>query len=278
MKDSLNKVAKLLTNGEADYLTFNWAALRYKHTAAVKSALIKSYGANTTNRILCALRRVLKEALRLELISPTDYARAVDIENVKVSKELRGRALSQYEIDKLFEVCFKDRTPAGFRDAAILSILCGAGLRRAETTNLDLKDFNSSGELKIRNGKGRIDRTVYLNDGACKLVADWIEIRTSFPGALLTQISRSGRVIKKQLTPQSVLFILQKRGQEAGLEHFSPHDMRRTYVSELLDAGVDLPTVQSLAGHSNPGITARYDRRGDDRKRRAAATLHVPVR
>ncbi|MCC5623528.1 tyrosine-type recombinase/integrase [Nostoc sp. CHAB 5715] len=275
MKRSLSLIAELLTNGQADYLTLDWASLRYKHTAAIRAALIKNYEPATVNRVLCALRRVLKEALRLELMSPVDYARAVDISSVKARKELRGRALTQNEIDALMRVCFSDRTPAGFRDAALIAILRGAGLRRAEVVKLDLKDFKSDGEIKVRSGKGRVDRTVYLSPGAIALVNDWIEIRTLIPGALLCQVNKSGRVVQQRLTPQAVLFILQKRGLEAGLEHFSPHDMRRTFVSDLLTAGTDIATVQSLAGHSNPAITARYDRRGEERKRRAAVQLEI---
>lgn len=275
MKRSLNLVAQLLTNNEADYLTLDWSALRYKHTAAIRAALIKNYEPATVNRVLCALRRVLKEALRLELMSPVDYARAVDITSVKASKELRGRALSQDEIDSLMTVCFSDRTPAGFRDAALIAILRGAGLRRAEVVKLDLKDFKDDGEIKIRSGKGRVDRTVYLSPGAIALVNDWLEIRTKTPGALLCQVNKSGRVVQQRLTPQAVLFILQKRGLEAEIEHFSPHDMRRTFVSDLLNVGVDIATVQSLAGHSSTSITARYDRRGEDRKRVASAQLEI---
>jgi site-specific recombinase XerD len=275
MKRSLSLIAQLLTNGEADYLTLNWAELRYKHTAAIRAALIKNYEPATVNRVLCALRRVLKEALRLELMSPVDYARAVDITSVKASKELRGRALSQNEIDSLMQTCFSDRTPAGFRDAALIAILRGAGLRRAEVVKLDLKDFKEDGEIKIRSGKGRVDRTVYLSVGAIAIVNDWLEIRTHPPGALLCQVNKSGRVVQTRLTPQAVLFILQKRGQEACTESFSPHDMRRTFASDLLTAGVDIATVQAMLGHSNPATTARYDHRGEERKRHAAAQLEI---
>lgn len=278
MKRSLNLVAQLLTNGEADYLTLNWALIRYKHTAAIRAALVRSYEPATVNRVLCALRRVLKEALRLELMSPVDYARAVDIQSVKARKELQGRALSIDEIDKLMQICFSDRTPAGFRDAALIAILRGAGLRRAEVVKLNLSDFNNDGGLKIKSSKGKVDRTVYLSDGAIALVNDWIEIRTRKPGSLLCQVNKSGRVVYQQLTPQAVLFILQKRGLEAGIEHFSPHDLRRTFVSDLLDAGVDIATVQSLAGHSNVQTTSRYDRRGEERKRTAVQALHILTR
>ncbi|MBD2778636.1 tyrosine-type recombinase/integrase [Iningainema tapete] len=279
MRYSLNLIAKLLTDGKADYLTLNWAALRYKHTAAIRSALVKNYEPATVNKALCALRRVLKEALRLELMSPADYTRAVDIDSVRVSKELRGRALAQSEINALMKICFKDLTGAGFRDAALIGILRGTGLRRSEVANLYLKNFNAqTGEIKIVAGKGRVDRTVYLPETAVKIVNDWVEIRTTAPGPLLCHVNKAGRVILKKLTPQAIMMILKKRQAEAGVEGFSPHDLRRTFVSDLLDAGVDIGTVQNLAGHSSPAITVRYDRRGEERKRRAVESLHIPQR
>lgn len=276
MKRSLNLVAELLTNGQGDYLTLNWASLRYKHTAAIRAALMKNYEPATVNRVLSALRRVLKEALRLELMSAADYARAVDIQSVKARKELRGRALSQDEIDSLMRVCFEDYTPAGFRDAALVAILRGAGLRRAEVVKLDLKDFNNDdGEIKVRSGKGRVDRTLYLSSSAAASVNEWIEIRNRAAGPLLCQVNKSGRVIQQRLTPQAVLFILQRRGEQANVESFSPHDLRRTFASDLIDADVDIPTVQMMLGHATPNQAIRYDRRGEERKRRAGAVLQV---
>ena len=65
------------------------------------------------------------------------------------------------------------------------------------------------------------------------------------------------------MTDQTVLDILQQRGKEVNLTSFSPHDFRRTFISNLLDRGADISTVQKLAGHASPVTTERYDRRGE---------------
>ncbi len=98
MRRNLDLIAHLLTQGRCDALTLDWSQLRYHHTAAVRAVLVEQFAASTVNQMLCALRRVLKEAKKLKLMLPNDYTDAVDIESVKVSKELRGRALSSSEI------------------------------------------------------------------------------------------------------------------------------------------------------------------------------------
>ena len=183
MRQALNAVAFLLSENSCDATTLDWSQLRYKHTAALRAVLVEKYASRTANKMLSALRRVLKEALRLELMDAKDYARAVDISNIKVTKELRGRALTPQEIARLMDVCLNDPTPAGFRDAGLIAILRGSGLRRREVVNPDLSDFNSdTGGVQVRGGKGGKDRMVYLPEGALAVVLDWLDVRGNAVG------------------------------------------------------------------------------------------------
>ena len=275
MRQALNTMAALLTNGECDLYSLDWAALCYQHTAALRSILAQKYAPTTANKMLAALRRVLKEANRLELMSGEDYIRAADVADIRVTPMLRGRALTQPEIAALIKDCIDDPSPAGARDAALIAILRG-GLRRSEAVNLVVKDFDSdTGALTIRQGKGGKDRIAYLPKNAISAVNDWLLVRGMEPGALLCPVHQN--VIKyRHLTDQSVRAILKKRQLSAGVAPFSPHDFRRTFISDLLDAGADIVTVQKLAGHANTGTTAKYDRRGEVAKRRAVDLLDMP--
>jgi integrase/recombinase XerD len=125
----------------------------------------------------------------------------------------------------------------------------------------------------VRSGKDGKDRTVYLPEMAIAYLENWLTIRGKKPGALLCPIRKGGEIEIRNMTPQAILLIVQKRATEAGVESFSPHDFRRTFCSALLDAGVDIVTVQKLAGHASPVTTAKYDRRGEETKRRAVQKL-----
>ncbi len=284
MRGALNAIARLLgtpetlndKGEEVTCLACNWAVLRFQHTAAIRTKLAETYSAATANKMLSALRRTLKEAWRLELMSADDYRRAVDVEPVTGSTLPAGRALTAGEIMALLDVCMNDPTPAGARDAAMLALLRSCGLRRAELCALKLDDYTPTDGLLVIHGKRNKDRTAYVTNGAADALSDWLIVRGDGAGPLFCPINKGGHVDIRRMFPEAVFYMLRKRSEEAGVKDLSPHDLRRTFVSDLLDAGADISTVQRLAGHASVNTTARYDRRGEEAKRHAVELLHVP--
>jgi site-specific recombinase XerD len=282
MEGALTTAARALGGESSTIVNFPWPALRYQHTAALRAACWDHYTPATTNKLLAAVRGVLKEAWRLRLIEAEDYTRAADVRGVRAATLLRGRALSAGEIRNLFAHCAADASSAGVRDAALLGVLYGAGLRRAEAVALNISDYNpTTAALRIERGKGRKARVTYVRGGAAAALEEWVALRASLTpaipsAALFTRLRKGGTVTALRLTDSGVLHVLRRRALAAGVPSFSPHDVRRTFIGDLLDAGADISTVQRLAGHANVQTTARYDRRGERTKHAAAGLLNVP--
>jgi site-specific recombinase XerD len=168
--------------------------------------------------------------------------------------------------------------PAGARDAALLAVLYIGGVRRSELADLALEDYvPRPPALRVR-GKGNKERLGPLTASAAAVLADWLALRGDGPGGLFRPGNKGGRIVGDRLTSHAVYNVLAKRQRQAGVDKLSPHDFRRTFVGDLLDAGVDLSTVQQLAGHASVTTTARYDRRGEAAKRKAVEVLHFPYR
>ncbi len=275
-KQALNTVAELLTGGYADALTCNWGAVRYQHTAAIRTKLSENYSPATANKMLSALRRVLKESWKLGYMGAEGYHRAASVENVTGETLPSGRELSGGEIASLMNACVRDPGPAGARDAAMIGLLYSWGLRRAEIVAINLNDYEpETGRLLIR-GKRKKERTAYLSGGALDALSDWLIIRGNEEGPLFWPINKGGHLRNKRLTTQAIYNMLRKRAKQARVKNFSPHDLRRTFVSDLLEAGADIAIVSRMAGHANVQTTARYDRRPEEAKQKAAKLIHVP--
>src|SRR5262249_44058397 len=136
----------------------------------------------------------------------------------------RGRALKPGELTALFAACHAT-TAQGARDAALLAVLYGAGLRRAEAVALEGKDYSpEDGTLVVREGKGRRSRTVYITNGARDALAAWLDVRGNEPGPLFQAVDKAGNVQPRMLTAGAVYVILGRLQSEARVKSFSPHD------------------------------------------------------
>ncbi len=280
LRRALQTIAAWLTDGQLGAEALPWSLLRYQHCAAIRTALAQRYAPATANHHLCALRGVLKEAWRLGQLDAESYHRAIDLEPVRGETLPAGREIEPGELQALFDIiALGGDDPLGARDAALLSLLYGGGLRRSEAALLDLSDYDrNTGALKIRRGKGKKARLVYATNGAQDALETWLEHRGDEPGPLLTAVRKGGQVTLRRLSPQSVYDAMRRRADQAGLRALSPHDFRRTFIGDLLDRGADISAVQKLAGHANPATTTRYDRRGVRAKRHAAELLVVPYK
>ena len=136
---------------------------------------------------------MLKQTWRLGLIDADTYHRAAAVENVRASNLLSGRALEVGEISRLFEVCAEDPTAKGARDAAMLAVFYGCGLRRGELAGLDIDNFDAEdGSILVRGKRGK-QRTVYLTEDGCGYVEAWIQYRGQYAGPLFCRFVRLGR-------------------------------------------------------------------------------------
>jgi site-specific recombinase XerD len=273
---SLRTIAKFFGRSGVveDVITFPWYELRYPEIQALRSWLLTRYPAPATaNRILAALRGVLREAVNLELMPEGAFRRVADVPLVAGSRLPPGRALSPGELRALF-----DATRTGLRDAALLALLYGAGLRRAEVVAIDLEHVDDARTTIRIVGKGNRERLAHLPPGGVVALETWIAERGTEPGPLLCALARAGVLAQplRRLRPPSVFAIVARVARRARVARFSPHDLRRTFVGDLLDAGADLVTVQGMAGHAQISTTARYDRRGERTRAKAAGLLSVP--
>ena len=274
MTQALNVITDIIEPG-LTATALDWSRVGYADVTRVRAVLAERYSPNMANKVLAALRGVMKATFRLGLIDSDSLARAIDIKRIRGERTAKGRSLDSNEITRLVAAC--DRTSTlGVRNAAIVTIGFGCGLRRAELVGLDVSDVLEDGQsLRVR-GKGNKERLVYVADSTRKHLAAWLQHRSYKPGALFCLANRSS-VRVQRLTEQTVYDVLQSLAEKADLGHVAPHDLRRSFVSTLLDSGVPLSTVSAMAGHADVSTTARYDTRGERVKREAAKLLNVAI-
>lgn len=278
-RSALNKVAELVGLTAE---TLDWRKLNYSYVQAIRSKLADRYAAPTANRLLTALRRVMREAWLLEYIPEAEYRKITAVKPVTVKRddveaELAGRALTVGELTALLNACSQDKTLAGARDAAIIALGYGLGLRRVEVARAELVDYKAQdGVLTVAHGKGNKSRSLPVDDGVRDALEDWLRVRGAAPGPLFGGINKGGRLSSSRLNARAIHELFGKRCSQAGIKDAAYHDLRRSFISDLLDRGVDVVTVAKLAGHNDPATTLRYDRRKMETRRTALQSLHIP--
>ena len=183
-------------------------------------------------------------------------------------KDRQIKFLSYQQIEHLMSM--PDLTDvAGLRDRAILEVLFSTGMRVSELTSLNLRQFDIRGILngKVKDmelslaGKGGKVRTVYFSTRCIKYLADYLKLRQSdmFPPLFINYSRNTGDKSERRLTARAVENLVKKYTVMASLPvDATPHTLRHSYATDLLDQGADLRSVQELLGHSNVATTQIY--------------------
>ena len=272
-----------------DPATFPWHHLRAAQVARIRQRLMQPYGPTnkraapaTVNLTLAVLRGIAREARNANAMTSEEYRRICEVKADKGERLPRGRAVPTGELTALVKACARDTSPAGVRDAAMLAALYTGGLRRAELAALALDDYTAAPPaLRVLHGKNDKQREVPIPASAAAALDRWLELRGGEPAALFVPLDQAGRIADvgdgAGMSAHAIYKMLTKRAKQAGVPPLTPHDMRRTFVGDLLTAGNDISAVQRMAGHTSVTTTQRYDRRGEEVMRRAADTLHFPT-
>lgn len=273
VRSTLNQVSKIL--GAESFKDCNWSNLRREHVQVIIEVLIKrELAPATVNNYLTLIKGVMIEAWQKKQIDADALERIRTIKRVRGSRLSTGRALARTELREIVE-SIDSETIKGVRDIAIITVLAGCGLRRSEAVMLDYSSIDfSERSLKVL-GKGNKERLAYLPEIAYNALLKWISFRGTEEGALFLRVRRYDKLEFSRITSQAIMEILETRRIHAGIDKFSPHDLRRTFATRMLENGEDMLTVRDAMGHSSVTTTEAYDKRDQDRLKDARDRLKI---
>lgn len=257
------------------YHDYPWGTLRRAHITAIVGLLNESgRSPATVNTYLHALKGVAREAWALNQMTSDENAHIERIKPVRGSRLSPGRVLTSEDMRSLLNTTQADRSEIGVRDYAMLLLLLSAGLRRTEIVTLNCSSINLGAHKIHILGKGNKERIAYIDDNCAIALKYWMEqVLVDDSGSLFCRIRKGGNMTGERLTAQSVLYILQKRCAKAGIGKASPHDLRRTYATMMIEDGEDLITIRDSMGHASVETTQRYICLNDDKRRKASSRL-----
>lgn len=218
------------------------------------------YASSTINLRLAAIRRLAYEAADSGLLSPD---LAAGIRRVKGAKKHGGRIgnwLTADEGKRLLGV-FDRGSLRGKRDYAMVAVLLGCGLRRAELATVDVRHLQRRDEHWVfadMIGKGGHIRTVPIPEWVEKALSNWSVEANIASGPLFRAINKAGRVAGSGFSPKVIWGVVKKACSKCGLANVAPHDLRRTCARLCHDAGGELDQIQFLLGHVSVQTTERY--------------------
>jgi len=256
---------------------FPWWLLRYQHTSRL-TALLDShqppYAASYINKHLAALRGILEECWKLELMSGDDYTRARRIEDVKFHREPAGRLIHDDDMARLLAVCSDGII--GIRDTALLATLYCTGIRCEEAATALIEHYDGRERTLRVLGKGNKERTVPIHPAGIPHLETWLALLGDQRGPLFRTVDKHNR-IGGAVSPGAIQRRISQRYQQAGIRRLTAHDFRRTFLSEFLDSGADAMQARKVAGHASVATTQLYDLREDRGIREAVSRMKIAL-
>lgn len=215
---------------------------------------------STINVRLSAIRKLASQAAEAGLLS-SDLA--VGIQNLKGARKLGIRAgnwLTKEQASQLLHAP-NTGTVKGKRDRALLALLLGCGLRRAELANLDfdtVQQRDGRWVLPDLVGKGGRVRTVPLPAWVKCAIDEWAFAAGLAEGRVFRSINKSGQIWGQGITPKVIWWVVVRYAKQVGIPKLAPHDLRRTCAKLCRVAGGDLEQIQLLLGHASIQTTEQY--------------------
>ena len=219
----------------------------------------KNLAPSTINLRLAAVRRLAYEASDTGLLSPD---LAAGIRRVKGAKRLGVRIGNWLTVHQSRTLLGESRSDSlrSKRDRAILALLIGCGLRRAELVGLRMEDFQVREEhwvIADLIGKGKHIRTVPVPMWAKRAVDEWTTAAAIKDGAIFRRVNRLGKIWGYGITPKAIWHIVKAAAKRGGIRNLAPHDLRRTCARLCHLAGGELEQIQFLLGHASVQTTER---------------------
>ncbi|MEE2695217.1 MAG: site-specific tyrosine recombinase/integron integrase [Pseudomonadota bacterium] len=220
--------------------------------------LSKKFSTNTHSRKLSTIKSFFFFLLEKKVLFENPIS---DYDFPKVRKTI-PKILSEQEIEKLLDFTYKDKSHKGLRLSLILEILYATGIRISELVSLKLGNIMNNQSSLIIIGKGNKERIVPMLKKTTKVLRKYLKIRTIFLSEdkkennfLFPSSSKSGHITRNRLFQ-----ILKKLALKVDIDptKISPHTIRHSFATHLLDRGVDLRTIQQSLGHSDISTTQIY--------------------
>ena len=156
----------------------------------------------------------------------------------------------------------------------MLALFVSTGLRRFELSHLKVEDIQLANHLVIvKSGKGKKPRQQPIPPWAMLYIKRWLAVKPTTTGYLFNPVWINFIKVDKRLSCAAIYQVVKARTLAATGIDISPHDLRRTYITELLNQKVDLSTASKLAGHANITTTQIYDKRNETVMRDAVTLL-----